>query len=72
MVRVADLIRASDLDWTLVRVPMLTDAPPSGDVLVGYLGRGVGARISRTDMAAFILEQASDDTYLRQAPVISN
>ena len=72
MVRVNDIIRASDLDWTLVRVPMLTDEPPAGDVKVGYLGKGVGSRISRADIAAFMLKQADSDTYLRQAPVISN
>jgi hypothetical protein len=36
------------------------------------LGGGVSTRISRADMAAFILKQASDRTYLQQAPVISN
>lgn len=72
MVRVNDAIRASDLDWTLVRVPMLTDDPPTGDVKVGYLGEGVGSRISRANIAAFVLKQVDDNTYLRQAPVISN
>lgn len=72
MVRVNDAIRSSDLDWTLVRVPMLTDDPPTGDVKVGYLGEGVGSRISRADIAAFVLKQVDDSTYLRQAPVISN
>jgi hypothetical protein len=72
MVRVSDIIRASDLDWTLVRVPMLTNEPPAGDVKVGYLGKGVGSRISRADIAAFMVKQADSDTYLRQAPVISN
>lgn len=72
MKRTADVIRASDVDWTLVRVPMLTDDPATGEVEVGYLGKGVGVRVSRADMAAFILEQVDDDTYLRQAPVISS
>ncbi len=72
MRRTAEIIRASDVDWTLVRVPMLTDDPATGDVKVGYLGQGVGSRVSRADMAAFVLEQVDDDTYLHQAPVISN
>jgi putative NADH-flavin reductase len=72
MVRVAEAIRASDLDWTLVRVPMLTDDPATGDVKVGYLGQGVGPRLSRADLAAFLLKEAQDPAYLRQAPVISN
>ena len=65
-------VRASDRDWTIVRVPMLTDDPAKGDIKIGYLGGGVSARIARADMAAFILKQAGDRTYLRQAPVISN
>lgn len=71
MVRVNDQIRASDLDWTLVRVPMLTDDPPGSDLRIGYLGQGVGPRVSRSDLAAFMLKQADDDAYLHQAPVIS-
>jgi hypothetical protein len=51
---------------------MLTNEPPAGDVKVGYLGKGVGSRISRADIAAFMVKQADSDTYLRQAPVISN
>jgi hypothetical protein len=72
MVRVADAIRHSDAEWTLVRLPMLTDDPPAGDIKVGYLGTGVGPRISRADLAAFVLQQADYTTYVGQAPVISN
>jgi putative NADH-flavin reductase len=72
MVRVAGAIRASDLEWILVRVPMLTDDAPTGSLKVGYLGTGVGPRISRADLAAFMLQQVDDSTYVGQAPVISN
>lgn len=72
MLRVATIIRASDLDWTMVRVPMLTDDPRTGIIKVGYVGKGMGPRISRADMAEFILQQLTDNTYLRQAPAISN
>jgi len=72
MARTAELIRASDLDWTLVRVPMLTDDPAQGDLKVGYLGQGVGPRVSRADLATFMLEQVEDPTWVRQAPVISS
>lgn len=72
MVKVVAAVRASDLDWTIVRVPMLTDDPPTGLVKVGYVGKGMGPRISRADMADFMLRQLTDDTYIRQAPAISN
>jgi hypothetical protein len=51
---------------------MLTDDDYSGNVKVGYLGNGVGIRLSRADMAEFMLKQTQEDTYRQQAPVISN
>jgi len=73
IVGVAETVRKSDCDWTIVRVSTLNDNPGSGKVRVGYLGKGeVGVWISRADMAGFMLKQAQDTTYLRQAPVISN
>lgn len=65
------LVRASDRDWTVVRVPMLTDAPPTGSIKVGYVG-DISPRISRADMAAFMLKQIEDKTYVGKAPAISN
>lgn len=72
MRRTAELVRASDLDWSIVRVPMLTDAAGSRNVSVGYVGKGTGPRLSRADMAAFMLDQVESGQYVRQAPVISN
>jgi putative NADH-flavin reductase len=71
--RAAEIVRASGLDWTLVRVARLTDAKASGQVRAGYYGQGVvGLSISRADLAAFLLDQATDLTYLRQAPAVSS
>lgn len=72
MVKTAALVRASDRDWTIVRVPMLTDAPETGQIKTAYVGKGMGMRITRGDMAHFMLKQIEDLTYLRQAPAISN
>ncbi|MCA1221567.1 NAD(P)-dependent oxidoreductase [Streptomyces sp. 8L] len=69
----AEAVRASDLDWTLVRVAKLNDRPATGDIKAGHYGQGVvGLSISRADMAAFLLGQVTDRTHLRQAPAISN
>lgn len=67
----ANLLRESGLDWTLVRVPVLTDDPAQGEPWVGYVGKGMGSRIGRTNVAAFMLKQISDDTYVQKAPVIT-
>ena len=73
IVSVADTVRKSDLDWTIVRLTTLNNNPKSGKGRVGYLGKGeVGLRISRADLAEFMLKQVQDTKYLRQAPVISN
>lgn len=72
MRRVYEKIRASDRDWVIVRVPMLTDDTKKGTIRAGYIGQGVGARLTRADMAEFIIRQVEDDEYLHQAPVISN
>ena len=71
MLRTVELVRSSDRDWTVVRVPMLTDSEKTGQVKVGYLG-GVGTRIDRADMADFILQQVHSDRYLCASPVISS
>jgi putative NADH-flavin reductase len=73
IVSVAETVRKSELDWTIVRLTTLNNNAKSGKVRVGYLGRGeVGSRISRADLTEFMLKQVKDTKYLRQAPVISN
>ena len=73
IVSVAETVRKSELDWTIVRLTTLNNNARSGKVRVGYLGKGeVGSRISRADLAEFMLKQVKDTKYLRQAPVISN
>lgn len=72
MKKVVKMVRASDLDWTVVRLPMLTDDPKTGQVKVGYVGKGMGPRITRADTADFMLSQVEDKTYLHKSPAISN
>lgn len=73
IVSVADAVRASDLDWTILRLTLLNNKPKSGKVRAGYLGKNeVGTWISRADTADFMLKQVQDTKYLRQAPAISN
>lgn len=73
IVSVAETVRASDLDWTIVRMAMLNNKPKTGEVKAGYVGRGeVGTSISRADIADFMLKQINDKKYLHQAPAISN
>jgi putative NADH-flavin reductase len=71
MVGSAQAVRASDVDWTIVRLPFPTDDPKTGHVRVGFVNKDTGTRISRADAAEFILNEVQEARYLRQAPVIS-
>ncbi|KAA6184534.1 SDR family oxidoreductase [Thiohalocapsa marina] len=65
------LIKASGLDWTIVRPGGLTDGPRTGQYRHG-LDRGIkGGRISRADVAEFVLRQVGDMTYLQQTPAVT-
>ncbi len=69
--RHAEVLRSSGLDWTVVRGPVLTDSEKKGAYRVGYVGKNSGTRISRADIAAFMLDQVSDPAYVGQAPMLS-
>ncbi len=64
-------IQNSDLDWTIVRGPRLTEGPRTGKYRVGYIGKDSGTQASRADVADFMLKQVTDNTYLRKMPVVS-
>ena len=67
----ARVIQESDLDWVIVRAPVLNEGEKKGEYRVGYVGKESGTRLSRADLAGFMIEQTTDDTYLRQAPMVS-
>lgn len=61
-----DRVRASGLDWTLVRPTTLTDGPRTGRAVPATDSRrGVRVAVSRADVAAFLLDQLDDPTYSR-------
>jgi len=66
-----EVIKKSQLDWVIVRGPMLNDGPHTGKYRVGWVGVNTGVRISRADVADFLLKQVTDNTYLHQLPMIS-
>lgn len=66
------VLRASGLDWTAVRVPRLTNEPPIGSVKAFYGRPSPALKVTRDDLAEFMLEQLASDQWLRQAPIVSN
>jgi len=72
MGQVVEKVKATDLDWTIVRIPYLTERfSKPGTLKVGYLGE-IGAMITRMDMADFMLKQLTSDAWVKKAPAISN
>ncbi len=69
--RQEEAIKQSDLDWVIVRPARLTDEPAKGEYNVFLGGSYTATKISRADVAAFMLAQLTDDTYVGKTPVIS-
>lgn len=68
-----ELIANSDLDWTLVRIPNLKDGPADGSVDVGWYGKTkLSTKLSRGNLAKFLVDQVTDKTFVRAAPGIAN
>ncbi len=65
------LVKASGLDWIIVRPGGLTDGSATGQYQAGLDPKISAGQVSRADVAAFVLQQLTDDTYLRQAPAIT-
>ncbi len=66
-------IKASALEWVVVRPAILTDDPASGRVRVFSEDDGEKAhKISREDLAAFMIDQLSSDEHLRRSVTIAS
>ncbi|SNY57701.1 NAD(P)-dependent oxidoreductase [Paractinoplanes atraurantiacus] len=72
MKRMEDIIRAADLDWTFVRPTYLRDREPTGTYRVtdGTTPPG-GWKITRGDLARFIVEELEARRYFRAAPSLA-
>ena len=67
------IVKQSNLDWIIVRPPHLTNGPRTGTYRHGFSATdtGIQGNISRADVAEFMLQQLTDDTYLRQTAGVS-
>lgn len=67
------IVRDSGLDWTIVRPGAFTDGPATGAYKHGFPADqpGLALKISRADVAGFVLRQLDDLGYLRQTPGLS-
>ncbi len=66
-------IMASGLDWTIVRPVALTNGPRTGKYRVGDdLRLGAGTRISRADVADFMLREFSERKWVGKCPAMAS
>lgn len=69
-----DHVRASGLDWTIVRPAAFTDGPKTGRYKHGFPGthhRDLALKVSRADAAEFMVSELGSGAYLRQSPGVS-
>ncbi|HZN85535.1 MAG TPA: NAD(P)H-binding protein, partial [Burkholderiales bacterium] len=65
-------VRASSLDWTFAYPTLLTNGPRTGKYRAGERLELSGMpKISRADVADFVLKQLQDRSWSRKRPVIS-
>ena len=68
-----DCVKKSHLDWTIVRPGAFADGGRTGEYRHGFPGtdKTTKLKISRADVADFMLKQLTDDTYLHKTPGLS-
>jgi len=70
--RMLEEIQRRDVSWIVVRPVLLTNGPPTGRYRVALEGiPRWGLRISRADVAHFMIKQLTNDEYVRKMPAIA-
>ena len=66
-----DILVNSNIDWTLVRLPLIEQTDERNQVNVD-LEDCPGDKISATDLALFLIEQLSSKAFIKKSPFLSN
>ncbi|WKN40427.1 NAD(P)-dependent oxidoreductase [Tunicatimonas pelagia] len=70
-IRHAEVLKNSDVTWTIVRGPQLTNEPKRGEYRIGWVGVNAGTKLGRADLADFILRLVEHKGYDNQMPFVS-
>jgi putative NADH-flavin reductase len=62
-------VRATALDWTVVRAPRLTDGEGTGDYRAGDISLGFES-VARADVARFVLDCLEAESHVREMPKV--
>jgi putative NADH-flavin reductase len=66
-----DVLRKSGLRWTALRVPRLTDQPASGSTHAFFGRPSPSMKVSREDLADFMIAEAEIGEWVGRAPIIA-
>lgn len=63
-------VRATSLDWTIVRPPRLTDGPKTSYRVHETMHGSVMSKVSRRDVASFVVGELSENAWVRRVPIV--
>lgn len=66
-----DILMDSNVDWTLVRLPLVKEGNPIGKIKES-LENPPGTKVDNIDIADFLIKQISSNDYIKACPFISN
>ncbi len=66
------IVRASGLEWTIIRPGGLIDGPRTGHYKISIEPSFKSSRVVRADVAEFALKELSDPMYLQKTPAITS
>jgi putative NADH-flavin reductase len=66
-----EVLKTSDLDWTLVRPPRIANEIASGDISANEKNLE-SLKVSVEDLTDFMLEQITSKEWIRKAPLVSS
>jgi putative NADH-flavin reductase len=70
--RHAEVLKASGLNWTIVRGPRLTEEPEKGEYRVGWVGVNASTKIGRADLADFLIKLVKEEEqFQKEMPFVS-
>jgi putative NADH-flavin reductase len=69
--RMAEVLRGSELDWTLIRMPRLTAGPADDGYRVGKLALGPWSSVTTGQVAHFTMTGLTTGGFVREAPMIA-
>ena len=69
--RQEEIVKSSGVDWMIVRPGELSDDPPSGAYIFGTEASIMAGKLSRADLAEFVVHNLNDDQFLGQAVAIT-